>query len=174
MNVAYADPPYPGLAKKHYADHEDYAGEVDHRELLADLCRFDAWVLHTGSVTLSYILGLCPPDVRVGAWVKTFAVLKPRVNPAYAWEPVIFYGGRNDPSREAPTVVDWIAHPITLRKGLTGAKPPAVIEWAFRMLGLNGEDALVDLFPGTGIVSRTWESFSRQLSIPDNTSARLC
>lgn len=33
MRVAYADPPYPGQAARHYADHPDYAGEVDHQEL---------------------------------------------------------------------------------------------------------------------------------------------
>jgi hypothetical protein len=30
VKIAYADPPYPGQAKKHYGDHPDYAGEVDH------------------------------------------------------------------------------------------------------------------------------------------------
>lgn len=32
--IGYADPPYPGQSAKHYADHADYAGEVDHRQLL--------------------------------------------------------------------------------------------------------------------------------------------
>lgn len=35
--MAYADPPYPGQAKRHYADHPDYAGEVDHGELMMRL-----------------------------------------------------------------------------------------------------------------------------------------
>ena len=33
---------------------------------------------------------LCPSGVRIGALVKPFAVFKTGVNPAYAWEPVIF------------------------------------------------------------------------------------
>jgi hypothetical protein len=99
--------------------------------------------------------------VRIGAWVKTFASFKKGVNPAYAWEPVIFRGGRNDSSGNHATVTDWIACPITLRKGLTGAKPPQVVEWVFRMLGLREGDELHDLFPGTGIVGRTWDTFQR-------------
>jgi hypothetical protein len=35
--AALADPPYPGQSKKHYADHPDYAGEVDHAELVERL-----------------------------------------------------------------------------------------------------------------------------------------
>ena len=38
---------------------------------------------------------MCPAGVRVGAWVKTFCAFKKGVRPAYAWEPVIFTGGRN-------------------------------------------------------------------------------
>src|SRR4051812_3342154 len=37
MRILYADPPYVGQSKRHYGDHPDYAGEVDHRELLAQL-----------------------------------------------------------------------------------------------------------------------------------------
>lgn len=36
LRFAYADPPYPGLAR-YYRDHPDYAGEVDHGELLSRL-----------------------------------------------------------------------------------------------------------------------------------------
>jgi hypothetical protein len=34
VKFAYADPPYPGQARRHYSDHPDYGGEVDHRELI--------------------------------------------------------------------------------------------------------------------------------------------
>lgn len=37
MRVAYADPPYPGQSAKHYADHPDYEGEVDHGEMVLDV-----------------------------------------------------------------------------------------------------------------------------------------
>ena len=165
MRVAYADPPYPGMSG-FYKDHPDFAGEVDHADLIARLVSdYDAWILHTASVTLRDVLALCPDGHRVGAWVKTFASYKPGVNPAYAWEPVIFYGGRNDSSKTKATVADWFPCPITLRKGLTGAKPREVVEWCFRMLGLREGDDLHDLFPGTGIVSETWARFVPQLTL---------
>lgn len=165
MRVAYLDPPYPGYAY-FYKDHPDFAGEVDHQELIERVTdEYDAWILHTGSVNLHLVLPLCPSNVRVGSWVKTFASFKPGVNPAYAWEPVIFYGGRNDSSKEKLTVTDWIACPITLRKGLTGAKPPMVVQWCFALLGMTQEDELDDLFPGTGIVEQTWHAWRGQQSL---------
>lgn len=59
MRAAYADPPYPGQAARHYADHPDYAGEVDHRALLRALdTEYDGWLLHTSSVALPGVLAL--------------------------------------------------------------------------------------------------------------------
>ena len=165
MRVAYADPPYPGQAAKHYVDHPDYAGEVDHAALIGRLLREfpDGWALSTASTTLREVIALCPPVVRVGAWVKPFASFKPNVNPAYAWEPVIFYGGRQPRPRTEATVRDWCAAPITLQRGLTGAKPEAVCFWVFAFLGLQAGDELVDLFPGTGAVTRAWQRWQQQL-----------
>jgi len=43
LSMAYADPPYPGQAKRHYGDHPDYAGEVDLGALierLGEICTF--------------------------------------------------------------------------------------------------------------------------------------
>jgi len=111
------------------------------------------------SPTLKYILSLCPADVRVAAWVKPFASFKPGVNPAYAWEPVIFHGERKGRSRDVPTVRDWIAEPITLKKGLAGAKPPDFCYWLFALLGLEAGDTLNDLYPGTGVIGQCWEQF---------------
>ncbi len=164
MRVAYADPPYPGMAH-FYRDHPDYGGEIPPEDVCARLADYDAWILHTASVTLADVLRHCPAKTRVGAWVKPFAVFKPGVNPAYAWEPVLFFGGRNDSSKQNATLTDWIACPITLRKGLTGAKPAKVVEWAFRMLGLTAEDEMDDLYPGTGIVGETWAAWCRQPSL---------
>src|SRR5215472_15779318 len=123
MIVAYADPPYIGQAAKHYAGQPDYAGEVDHGELIERLCAeyHDDWALHTASTTLKQVLSLCPDDVRVGAWVKPFGVMKPGVNPGYLWEPVIFRGGRRRTDRQEETVRDWCSVPIALQRGLVGA-----------------------------------------------------
>ncbi len=158
MRIAYADPPYPGMAHL-YKDHPDYGGEVDHAALIEKLyCDYDGFILHTASTTLDHVLSLIEFDVRIAAWVKPFASWKKNVYPAYAWEPVLFHGGRNAfGSRQ--TARDFIAEPITLKRGLTGAKPEAVCHWCFDLLGMEPDDELEDLFPGSGAVSRAWESF---------------
>lgn len=168
MKFAYADPPYPGMAHL-YRKHPDYGGEVDHELLVLQLeAEFpDGWALSTASVTLMQVLRLCPPDVRIGAWVKTFASFKPGVNPGYCWEPVIFHGGRRL-GRDVLTVRDWVACPIALKRGLVGAKPEAVAFWIFQMLGSQPTDTMVDLFPGTGAVAHAWERYCHQLGVRTN------
>lgn len=95
---------------------------------------------------------LLPPH-RLCAWVKPFASFKPGVGVAYAWEPVILVGGRRR-TRQQRTIRDWFAHEITLRKGLTGAKPPLVVHWILDLLNVQKGDRVADLFPGTGVVER--------------------
>ena len=46
LRLAYADPPYPGQAGI-YREHPDYAGEVDHQELVMRLASYDGWALST-------------------------------------------------------------------------------------------------------------------------------
>ena len=104
---------------------------------------------------------MCPSDVRIGAWVKPFCSFKPNVNPAYAWEPVIFMGGRRRTSDET-TVMDWVIHGITLNKGLSGVKPFRFCEWIFEFLGMKPDDEFYDLFPGSGAVSMAWKSWSQE------------
>lgn len=145
MRFGYADPPYVGQAHRYKEK-----TEVDHVHLIEHLVRKfqDGWLLCCSSPSLRYLLPLCPADVRVGAWVKPFAVFKPNVNPAYAWEPVIWRGGRRG-DRTRPTVRDWVSANITLKKGLCGAKPPAFNAWVLDLLGYEDGDELVDLYPGT-------------------------
>ncbi len=166
MIVAYADPPYPGQAAKHYKDRHDYGGEVDHAALIAQLeVEYpDGWALSTSSPALRSILELCPPDVRVGAWVKPFCAFKVGVPVAYAWEPVIWKGGRKK-GRDEDTVRDWVAAPITLRRGVHGAKPLAFAFWLFSVLGLQASDTLVDLFPGSGAITEAWRKYQQQFWI---------
>lgn len=159
MRIAYADPPYPGESYM-YAGHPDYAGEVDHAELIARLvAEFpDGWALSTKSSALRDLLPLCPARDRVMAWVKPFASFKPGINPGYCWEPVIVFGGRKR-TREQKTVRDWVAVNIALRKGLPGVKPYEVCAWLFDVLGMCPDDELADLFPGSGAVSEAWETW---------------
>ena len=173
MRAAYADPPYMGQARKHYADEAECA-EVDHAELIASMMKdYDCWALSGSSPSLQQILTLCPDTVRIGAWVKPFCSFKPNVNPAYAWEPVILWNGRNR-GRDVSTVRDWVSVNITLKKGLAGAKPPEFCFWLFDFMGLRPDDQFHDLFPGTGIVTECWQEWrmqklgvARQLFIPE-------
>ena len=148
MRFAYADPPYIGQAQKLYG-----CDEVDHAELIKILdSNYDAWALSCSSPSLPYILQYCPTGIRIAAWVKPFAIFKPNVNPAYAWEPVIFKGARKR-TRQEPTVRDWVSCNITLKRGLCGAKPEAFCMWLFNLVGLSTTDTLHDLYPGTGAVT---------------------
>lgn len=160
MKFAYADPPYPGQAQRHYADEAAADGrtarEVNHALLIRHLCDEypDGWALSTSSPALQFVLSLCPDDVRVGAWVKPFAVFRPNVNPAYAWEPVIFRGGRQPRSRDEPTVRDWVSANITMQRGVPGAKPTGFCLWLLGLMGAEFGDEMHDIFPGSGAVGR--------------------
>jgi len=166
MKIGYADPPYPGCAHL-YKDHEDFAGEVDHKELLERLERdFDGWLLHTSSVAIPKIAPLVPGGARWMAWVKPFAAFKRNVSVAYAWEPVIVKAARKPVVSKRIIMRDWVDCSITLKKGLTGVKPEAVCHWAFEMLGARPEDDLCDLFPGTGAVMQAWETWQKKFLLP--------
>lgn len=171
MKAAYADPPYLGMARLYADRHPDaliWDDPDTHAALVARLSdEFEAWALSLHTPSLPTILPLCPQDVRVGAWVKPFASFKPGVNPAYAWEPVIFRGGRKGRKGE-PTVRDWCAANITMRRGFPGAKPEALAFWVFDFLGLQAGDDFTDMFPGSGAVTRAWESYCRQCRLPLN------
>jgi hypothetical protein len=169
VRVAYADPPYPGCAHL-YRAHPDYAGEVDHVRLVYELVSsFDGYCLHTSSVALAEVLERFQVETdempRVMAWVKPFAAFKRNVPVAYAWEPVLVKACRKPVVKPGLTYRDWFAEPITLQRGLTGAKPEAVCRWLFEVMGCDPDDELVDLFPGTGAVTRAWDSWRSQLSL---------
>jgi|SRR3990167_7430439 len=163
MRFAYADPPYIGQAKKHYGKEATYGGEVDHKVLIERLILEypDGWALSCSSPSLKQILTYCPNDVRVMAWVKPFASFKPNTNPAYAWEPVVVYRGRRR-TRQQETERDWVAANITIKKGLTGAKPKKFIHWLFNIFNIQPGDELHDLFPGTGIVGSEAKKYLQQ------------
>jgi hypothetical protein len=170
LRIAYADPPYPGCAHL-YRGHPDYAGEVDHKELVDRLeAEYDGWCLHTSSTALAHVLScieLAHVGVRVMAWVKPFAAFKRNVSVAYAWEPVIVKAARKPVVKLGMTYRDWLAEPITLRRGLTGAKPDAVCRWLFEVMGCEPDDELHDLYPGTGAVSRAWDAWQNQLRLEE-------
>lgn len=171
--MAYADPPYLGQSTRHYA------GEVDHHTLIDRLVTEfpDGWALSCSTPSLRTLLPMCPEQTRVAAWVKPFHAYKRGVRPAYAWEPVLFLGGRNTghppPPKggEATTPKDFViteapavAVNITLRRGLVGARPAGFCWWLFDPLGGRAGDEFVDLFPESGAVGEAWEQWTRQPS----------
>ncbi len=168
MKAAYADPPYLGCGAKLYGTYHAQASDYDnpetHRKLVERLCdEFDAWALSLHEPSLRLILSMCPNDVRVGAWVKPFAAFKANVTRAYAWEPVIFRFGRSR-SREQDTWRDFVAEPITLQRGMPGAKPKRFCYWIFEGLNLQPDDDFYDLFPGSGAVGVAWEQWKSRIA----------
>lgn len=154
MRFAYADPPYLGcgsLYAKHHPEALAWDDPETHRALVERLVADypDGWAMSLSTPSLRTILPMCPEDCRVMAWVKPFAVFKPNVGVAYAWEPVVVRGGRRR-SRKQDTVRDWLAENITLRRGLTGAKPAAFVHWVLDVLNAERGDTVDDIFPGTG------------------------
>lgn len=170
MRIGYADPPYIGCAHL-YKDHPDYAGEVDHAALVERLeDEFDGWVLHT-HCTPDAIAILAPLVRDTGArwcsWNKTFAAFKRNVSVAYAWEPVIIKAARKPVVSKRLVMRDWIDCSITMKRGLTGAKPEKVCHWAFELVGAVPDDELVDLFPGSGAVTRAWQTWQDRFVLPE-------
>lgn len=176
MKFAYADPPYLGCCRLYDHYHPDglcWDDPATHLELIEHLTTAypDGWALSCHTPSLVTLLPMCPDDVRIGAWVKPFHAYKKGVRPAYAWEPVIYRGGRNTGHKppekggkattpkdffiwEDAALADAIATPavacnITLRKGLTGAKPEAVCLWILDLLNYQPGDSIDDLYPGT-------------------------
>lgn len=173
---AAADPPYPGLSKRYYEDHPDYAGEVDHAALLSRLQAYDGWVLCTSRDALPKLLRLCReagyrvegddnadgPVVRVAAW---FRGSRPSVayEPRKAWEPVLYYGSRRRAEPSPDVVDDALVLRARARTSdparVIGAKPARFAFWLFGLLGAAPCDTLDDLFPGSGGIKRAWELF---------------
>jgi hypothetical protein len=158
--VAYADPPYPGTARRYYQHEDTYAGEVDHRALIRRLeARYpDGWALSTSGDALREVLPLCPKGAHVAPWVKPYGVSRKTLGLQVAWEPLIIVRGRVAP----PGLRDWLyAMPARRGGALAGRKPLAFAAFLFGALGLQPGDTLDDLFPGTGIISRAWNEASR-------------
>lgn len=159
LRFAYADPPYPGKAKECYQHEPTYGGEVDHVSLIDRLTTaYDGWALSTGAYALRQILPLCPPTVRVCAWVKPIGASSLTRGIHNTWEPLIVAPGR----RLRPGKRDWLrAMPARGGGDLIGRKPIAFCVWLFELLGMLPGDSFDDLFPGSGIVGTTWRTIER-------------
>lgn len=177
MRMAYADPPYPGKAKRYYQHEESYAGEVDHAALIASLeYSYDGWALSTSAEALREVLPLCPPRARVCPWVKPIGAAPATYGLHNTWEPLIVVPGRE----LQPGKRDWLlAQPARFGGTLPGRKPTTFIAWVFGLLGLLPGDEFVDLFPGTGVVGACWRELSQaahgdvSLKASGDTSTRV-
>ncbi len=166
LRLAYADPPYPGLARRYYAHHPDYGGEVDHRELLSRLQHYDGWALSTSSTALPSLIVIAHEldlDVRVASWHRGARPGRTR-GPRRAWEPVLYSGGRREVSEQwTDDALAYHARPrLTDPQRVVGAKPAAVIYWILGLLGARPGDELDDLYPGSGGVARAWAVLERR------------
>ena len=169
MRFAYADPPYLGCCSKYDHYHPDGRcwDDLETHEFLIErlVDEFpDGWALSLHEPSLRKLLPMTPGGTRTMPWVKPFCAFKPNVNPAYAWEPVFVYGGRRR-TRQQPTARDWVSANITLKKGLTGAKPEDFSMALFEWLNIREGDEFVDLFPGTGMVTDAYHKFLGRLPL---------
>jgi hypothetical protein len=178
VRFAYLDPPYLGCCKLYDHEHGEaglcWDDPSSHHKLMdwASEHYPDGWALSASSGSLRDILPASPEGTRVAAWVKPFCAFRRGVRPCYSWEPVLFWRGRNPPAgfpHKPPvkggtqtTPKDYLAESITLRKGLTGAKPEAFCRWVLDLLNAQPGDYVRDLFPGTGIMSRVATEVTQQ------------
>jgi hypothetical protein len=178
MKFAYADPPYLGCAHryaKHHLEALVWNDPETHRQLILRLCAEypDGWALSLHTQSLQAVLALCPIDVRIAAWCKPFVVFT-NASPQYAWEPIIFRGGRKIKRSAQMTMppLDWqMAKPplsngdrrgngARPRPGFHGARPRAYCRFVFQLLNAVRGDTLDDLFPGTGAVAAAWAEWT--------------
>lgn len=161
MMLAYADPPYLGCCGLYGHNHPEgdrpfdgrcWDDPVTHQLLISWLRdRYTGWALSMGSNNIVELAAMLPTGIRWASWCKSFASFKPNVNPGYTWEPVAFVTTR-DRSRSEDTARDHFVCPITLKKGLTGAKPKPFCSWVLDLIGWQIGDHVDDLFPGTGVM----------------------
>ena len=170
MKFAFADPPYLGEAKRLYGDLHpdaaDYDDPANHQLLIDRLSDEypDGWALSLHVPSLGTILPMCPPDVRVAAWCKTWHQIYVNVPVQWAWEPVIWRGGRN--RRPNPMVRDWLACSRPVGQKVPGQKPRAFSFWIFDLLGCEPGDEMDDLFPGSGAVADAWAEWCNTRPLP--------
>lgn len=158
MRLAYADPPYPGKAKRYYAKEPSYRGEVDQVKLLRDLAGYDGWALSTSQQGLRDLMPLLAPQVFICPWVKTHkhAVAK---GPSNIHEYLLVKPARLLKPGVPDAFVGAVAHGGG--SSLMGRKPVKFVAWAFALMGAAPCDTLEDLFPGSEMVSRCWAELCR-------------
>ena len=176
MRFAYADPPYPGTARRRYRQ-----PDIDHAELISTLDNYDGWALHTNPQSLGLLLALAP-RTRILSWCKLDGLPVTKAGLVWTWEPILLRPLRRPTTWVRDSLwVDKIGRNGARVAGATpgdagrGWKSEGVIRWVFRAAGLLAGDNLEDLFPGSGAVGRAWERYQaeRPLDIFEEVSLAL-
>lgn len=164
---AYADPPYVGCSKLYgHPDSARWDDPAEHVQLMHQIdADFDGWALSASVPSLAQLLPDAPAGTRVAAWVKPFAAYKRNVRVAYTWEPVL-WKRTTDRRPGEPVGRDHLSANITLRRGTVGAKPEAFAAWLRVLFGWIEGDQLVDLFPGSGAIGKSFERWRLPLDWP--------
>lgn len=179
MWFGYADPPYPGLARRYYK-----TAEVDHHELVKRLVADypDGWALSTSSKAMLdvgeiIVRKLRRVRIRPVRPLRTLVWIKgPHPGDAWhsrdAYEVVFVYGGRPHRLSKREQLDNVLLMSTNARQpthpgALVGMKPAGFCEWLFRQLGAMRGDTLDDLFPGSGAVTRAWKMYTREPSRVD-------
>nr|WP_299914294.1 hypothetical protein [Sphingomonas bacterium] len=139
----------------------------------------DGWALSLSERSLRTILPMCPPAARVAAWISDRPRFAGKAVPVRKhFEPVIFVGGRSyadTGNRAADFIVTkqerlpagepryaMIKSDIRAGRTFLGRKPAAFAMWIFDLLGLQPNDEFVDMFPGSGAITRAHRYWSAQ------------
>lgn len=171
IRIALLDPPYLGMASKYsvlgtpeyHPDALRWDEPLEHQRLMQQADEFypDGWAYCLQVPALRTLLPLAPAGVRVCAWVKPWATWRPGAGPAHAWEPVLIRCGKRKVPERRPR--DWVAASVghMHTDPFFGAKPPEFSRWIFDLfaLGEHPDDELIDVFPGSGAVTRAWNEF---------------
>ena len=180
MRLAIADPPYLGraalwyggkgrskhgtagrargrgqLAAEYHPEAHEWDDPAKHIDLIATLDReYDGWAVAASGKTLAPLLTTVDElGGRVAIWHVTNAI-PDGARVRNVWEAVLYKtpAGRRavGTGHRVPDLLS-AAHPVS---GFVGAKPDAWTRWVLNLLGFEPDDEIVDMFPGSGAVSR--------------------
>lgn len=177
MQLAIADPPYLGRARRWYGDGRGHAagrGRADehveaprwdtveaHEELVDELeQRYDGWAIAMAPDSLSVYLAVAPAEARVAVWSRGNAV--PTGSRVRAlWEPALVRVPDARAAHGAGAGVDDVLTAGIRPGGFAGRKPEQWTHWVLTMLGYDpAVDDVEDLFPGSGAVSDAIATFT--------------
>jgi hypothetical protein len=174
LNYCIADPPYLGRAERWYGPtgcgiakgkgrasaHEGahlYDEKETHHQLVKDLeSNFDGWAIAMSVHSLSTYLSIVETDsrngIRVAVWNKPSAV--PSGNRVLNnWEPVLLKVPKTRRGQQSGKTCHDVLTCNPPRNGFVGAKPIEWTRWVLLMLGVQDQDSVTDMFPGSGMVT---------------------